>query len=180
MENEQQQIIVAENFVAGKIYYIRDRRVILDRDLAELYEVETKVLNQSVRRNIERFPAAFMFQLTSSEFEILKSQIVTSSWGGTRKLPFAFTEQGVAMLSSVLKSKKAIQVNIQIMLVFSKVREFFVDSLELKLDIEEIKKRLANQDKNLELVFTYLDELIEKQKSPPPRRQIGYKRKFGE
>jgi hypothetical protein len=105
---------------------------------------------------------------------------VTSSWGGTRKLPFAFTEQGVAMLSSVLKSKKAIQVNIQIMLVFSKVREFFVDSLELKLDIEEIKRRLANQDKNLELVFTYLDELIEKQKSPPPRRQIGYKRKFEE
>ena len=151
--------------------------MILDRDLAELYEVETKVLNQSVRRNIERFPNAFMFQLTSSEFEILKSQIVTSSWGGTRKLPFAFT---VAMLSSVLKSKKAIQVNIQIMLVFSKVREFFVDSLELKLDIEEIKRRLANQDKNLELVFTYLDELIEKQKSPPPRRQIGYKRKFEE
>ena len=102
-----------------------------------------------------------------SEFEILKSQIVTSSWGGTRKLPFAFTEQGVAMLSSVLKSKKAIQVNIQIMLVFSKVREFFVDSLELKLDIEEIKRRLANQDKNLVLVFTYLDELIEKQKSSP-------------
>ncbi len=106
MENEKQQIIVAENLVAGKIYYIRDRRVILDRDLAELYEVETKVLNQSVRRNIERFPDAFMFQLNSSEFEILKSQIVTSSWGGTRKLPFAFTEQGVAMLSSVLRSKK--------------------------------------------------------------------------
>ena len=180
MENEKQQIIVAENLVAGKIYYIRDRRVILDRDLAELYEIETKVLNKSVRRNIERFPDAFMFQLTSSEFEILKSQIVTSSWGGTRKLPFAFTEQGVAMLSSVLKSKKAIQVNIQIMLVFSKVRELFVDSLKLKLDIEEIKRRLANQDKNLELVFTYLDELIEKQKSPPPHRQIGYKRKSEE
>ena len=98
MENEKQQIIVAENLVAGKIYNIRDRRVILDRDLAELYEVETKVLNQSVRRNIERFPDVFMFQLTSSEFKILKSQIVTSSWGGTRKLPFAFTEQGVAML----------------------------------------------------------------------------------
>ena len=125
---------------------------------------------------------SFLFQLYSDRIflEILKSQIVTSSWGGTRKLPFAFTEQGVAMLSSVLKSKKAIQVNIQIMLVFSKVREFFVDSLELKLDIEEIKRRLANQDKNLELVFTYLDELIEKQKSPPPRRQIGYTRKFEE
>ena len=84
MENEKQQISVPENLVACKIYNIRDRRVILDRDLAELYEVETKVLNQSVRRNIERFPDAFMFQLTSSEYEILKSQIVTSSWGGTR------------------------------------------------------------------------------------------------
>ena len=176
MENEKQQITIPENLVACKIYYVRDRRVILDRDLAELYEVETRVLNQSVRRNIERFPDAFMFQLTSSEFEILKSQFVTSSWGGTRKLPYAFTEQGVAMLSSVLQSKKAIQVNIQIMLVFSKVRELFVDSLRLKLDIEEIKRRLANQDKNLELVFTYLDELIEKRQNSSPRRQIGYKR----
>ena len=176
MANEKQQITIPENLVACKIYYVRDRRVILDRDLAELYEVETRVLNQSVRRNIERFPEAFMFQLSSSEFEILKSQFVTSSWGGTRKLPYAFTEQGVAMLSSVLQSKKAIQVNIQIMLVFSKVREIFVDSLRLKLDIEEIKRRLANQDKNLELVFSYLDELIEKQQNPPPRRQIGYKR----
>jgi len=147
----------------------------LDRDLAELYEVETKALNQAVRRNIERFPEAFLFQLTSEEFEILKSQIVTSSWGGTRKLPYAFTEQGVAMLSSVLRSKKAIQVNIQIVLVFSKVREILLDSLKLKLDIEEIKKRLSNQDKNIELVFTYLDELIEKQQNPPPRKRIGYK-----
>ena len=146
----------------------------LDRDLAELYEVETKVLNQAVRRNIERFPEAFLFQLTPEEFEILKSQIVTSSWGGTRKLPYAFTEQGVAMLSSVLRSKKAIQVNIQIMLVFSKVREILLDTLNLKLDIEEIKKRLSNQDKNIELVFTYLDELIEKQENPPPRKRIGY------
>ncbi len=146
----------------------------LDRDLADLYEVETKVLNQAVRRNLERFPEVFMFQLTTSEFEILKSQIVTSSWGGTRKLPFAFTEQGVAMLSSVLRSKKAIQVNIQIMLVSSKVREILLDTLNLKLDIEVIKKRLSNQDKNIELVFTNLDELIENQENPPPRKRIGY------
>jgi hypothetical protein len=94
---------------------------------------------------------------------------VTSSWGGTRKLPFAFTEQVVAMLSFVLRSKKAIQVNIQIMIVFSKVREILLDTFQLKLDIEEIKRRLSNQDKNIELVFTYLDELIEKQENPPPR-----------
>lgn len=147
----------------------------LDRDLAELYEVETKVLNQAVRRNIERFPEAFLFQLTPDEFEILKSQIVTSSWGGTRKLPYAFTDQGVAMLSSVLRSKKAIQVNIQIMLIFSKVREILLDSLNLKLDIEKIKKRLSNQDRNIELVFTYLNELIEKQQNPQPRKRIGFK-----
>jgi len=114
----------------------------LDRDLAELYEVETRVLNQAVSRNLERFPEAFMFQLNQQEFEILISQFVTSSWGGTRKLPYAFTGHGVAMLSSVLRSKKAIQVNIQIMLVFTKVRELLVDNLSIKLDIEEIKKKL--------------------------------------
>ena len=90
-------------------------------------------------------------------------------------MPFAFTEYGVAMLSSVLRSKRAIKVNIQIMLVFSRIREMLIDSLRIKLDIEEIKKRLHNQDQNLELVFSYLDELIEKQENPPPRNRIGYK-----
>jgi hypothetical protein len=167
-------ITLSENLVATKIYLIRDKRVMLDMDLAELYEVETRVLNQSVGRNIERFPELFMFQLTPNEFEILKSQIVTSSWGGRRKLPYAFTEQGVAMLSSVLRSKKAIQVNIQIMMVFTKVREMLVDTMGLKLEIEEIKKKLQNQGKNIELVFTYFDELIEKQENPKPRRRIGF------
>ncbi len=102
-----------------------------------------------------------MFQLSPDEFEILISQIVTSSWGGTRKMPFAFTEYGVAMLSSVLRSKRAIKVNIQIMLVFSRIREMLIDSLKIKLDIEEINKRLHNQDQNLKLVFSYLDELIQ-------------------
>jgi len=100
---------------------------------------------------------------------------VTSSWGGTRKMPFAFTEYGVAMLSSVLRSKRAIKVNIQIMLVFSRIREMLIDSLRIKLDIEEIKKRLHNQDQNLELVFSYLDELIENQENPSPRNRIGFK-----
>ena len=98
-----------------------------------------------------------------------------SCWGGTRKLPYVFTEQGVAMLSSVLRSKKAIQVNIQIMIIFTKVREMLVDTLSLKIDIEEIKKKLENQDKNIELVFNYLDELMAKQEKPEPRTQIGYK-----
>jgi hypothetical protein len=166
---------IPETLVTSKIYIVRSKKIMLDRDLAELYEVETRVLNQAVQRNIERFPMEFMFQLTMEEFEILKSQIVTSSWGGTRKMPFAFTEYGVAMLSSILRSKRAIQVNIQIMLVFSKIREMLIDSLSMKLDIEEIKKRLANQDKNLELVFSYLDELIEKKENPISRRPIGFK-----
>ncbi|MCP4354543.1 MAG: ORF6N domain-containing protein [Proteobacteria bacterium] len=176
MTEEKHEITLSENLVANKIFLIRDKRVMLDRDLAELYEVETRALNQAVSRNIERFPEAFMFQLNQQEFEILKSQFVTSSWGGTRKLPYVFTEQGVAMLSSVLRSKKAIQVNIQIMMVFTKVREMLVDNLSLKLDIEDIKKKLDSQDKNIELVFTYLDELMEKQDNPQPRKQIGFKK----
>jgi hypothetical protein len=176
MTEKQQGITISENLVATKIYLIRDKRVMLDKDLADLYEVETRALNQAVSRNIERFPEVFMFQLNQQEFEILKSQFVISSWGGTRKLPYAFTEQGVAMLSSVLRSKKAIQVNIQIMLVFTKVREMLVDTISLRLDIEVIKKKLENQDKNIELVFNYLDELMEKQENPKPRKQIGFKK----
>ncbi len=175
MEKNNQQYAIPETLVTSKIYIVRNKKIMLDRDLAELYEVETRVLNQAVNRNIERFPEEFMFQLTPEEFEILKSQIVTSSWGGTRKMPFAFTEYGVAMLSSVLRSKRAIQVNIQIMIIFSKIREMLLDSLSMKLDIEEIKRRLDNQDKNLELVFSYLDELIEKREIPTSRKPIGFK-----
>ena len=177
MESKNQEYAIPETQVTSKIYIVRNKKIMLDRDLAELYEVETRVLNQAVSRNMERFPGEFMFQLTLEEFEILKSQIVISSWGGTRKMPFAFTEYGVAMLSSVLRSKRAIQVNIQIMLVFSKIREMLLDTLSMKLDIEEIKKRLNNQDKNLELIFSYLDGLIEKKENPAPRRPIGFKTK---
>ncbi len=107
----------------------------------------------------------------------MKFQNGISRWGGTRRLPYAFTEQGVAMLSGILNSDRAINVNIQIMRTFTKVREALNDNLTIKLDIEALKKKLINQDKNIELVFTYLDELIEKQDSPKPRRQIGFKRK---
>ncbi len=148
----------------------------LDRDLAKLYNIETKVLKQAVRRNMDRFPDDFMFELNKEEFADLRSQIVTSSWGGARYAPMAFTEQGVAMLSSVLNSQEAIKVNIQIMRVFTRIREMLTDNLSIKLEIEEIKKKLANQDKNIELVFAYLDELIEKQENPKPRKRVGYRR----
>ncbi len=146
-----------------------------DKDLAELYGVSTSNLNKAVKRNINRFPDDFMFQLNKEEYEILRFQFGTSSWGGTRSLPYAFTEQGVAMLSGILNSDRAISVNIQIMRIFTRIRQMLTDTLSLKLEIEEIKKKLQNQDKNIELVFSYLDELIIKQESTPPRKRIGYK-----
>ena len=172
MSNE---IIIPDEIISSKIYLIRGQKVMLDKDLAELYTVETKQLKRQVRRNIERFPEDFMFELSQQEFEILRSQFGTSNWGGTRYMPMAFTEQGVAMLSTVLNSPTAIKVSIQIIRVFSKVREMLTDSLSVKLEIEEIKKKLTNHSKNIELVFNYLDELIDKKDNTEPRKKIGYK-----
>ncbi|WP_229664733.1 ORF6N domain-containing protein [Christiangramia forsetii] len=169
-------ISIPEEIISSKIYLIRDQKVMLDRDLAELYQVETKHLKRQVRRNIERFPDDFMFELNEEEINNLRSQFGTSRWGGTRYAPMAFTEQGVAMLSSVLNSPTAIKVNIQIIRVFTKIREVLVDHLSLKLEIEQIKKKLSNHGKNIELVFSYLDELIKKKKDSEPRKQIGYKK----
>ncbi|WP_308446791.1 ORF6N domain-containing protein [Flavobacterium collinsii] len=160
----------------SKIYYIRNQKIMLDRDLALLYDVETKRLNEQIKRNLSRFPSDFMFQLTENEFENLKSQIATSSWGGNRKLPFVFTEHGILMLSSVLKSDKAIQTNIQIMRIFTKVRQMLLDTTEIKVDILQIQKKLENHDKNIELVFSYLDELTEKKENESERVKIGYKK----
>ena len=167
--------ILSEETIANTIYYNRNQKVMLDRDLATLYGIETKRLNEQVKRNLSRFPEDFMFQLTENEFQNLKSQNATSSWGGTRKLPYAYTEHGVLMLSSVLNSEKAIQTNIQIMRIFTKVRQMLLDTTEMKLDIVQIQKKLENQGKNIELVFSYLDELTEK-KEEKPRTKIGYKK----
>lgn len=166
---------LADEVIMTKIFNLREQKIMIDRDLAELYGVLTKNLNKAVKRNIKRFPEDFMFQLTKEEFDNLKFQFGTSSWGGTRKSPFAFTEQGVAMLSGILSSDRAINVNIQIMRIFTKIREVLVDNLNVKLALEEIKKKLKNQDKNIELVFSYLDELLEKKENLKPRKQIGYK-----
>ena len=146
----------------------------LDTDLALLYKVDTKRINEQVKRNSNRFPDDFMFQLTKNEWQFLKSHNATSSWGERRTLPYVFTEHGVLMRSSILKSDRAIEVNIQIMRIFTKMREMISDNLNLKLEIEEIKKKLSNQNKNIELVFNYLDELIEKKDTQRPK--IGYKK----
>jgi hypothetical protein len=147
--------------IEGKIFLMREQKVMLDMDLAELYGVETKVLVQAVKRKIERFPEDFMFQLTKEEFdEILRSQFVTSSWGGRRYLPYAFTEQGVAMLSSVLNSKRAISVNIQIMRVFTKLRRMAMDYVELKGKIEEIERKSEKHDQQFKAVFEAIKALL--------------------
>lgn len=175
MKKQTSEVTIPTETLMNKIYVIRGVKVMLDSDLAQLYGVETKVLNQSVKRNSKRFPEDFMFQLSTKEFEILKSQFVTSSWGGARKLPYAFTEQGVAMLSGILNSDRAINVNIQIMRIFTNMRKLLMDNTELRLAIEEIKKKTDNNTKNIELVFQYLDELMEKKEKPITTKRIGYK-----
>ena len=142
----------------------------LDRDLAVLYEVPTKVLNQAVKRNISRLPADFMFQLTSDEFEILKSQFVISSWGGVRKRPFAFTEQGVAMLSGVLKSEKAVRVNISIMRAFVKMRELLEENVELRKKLKTLEKKY---DKQFKLVFDAIRAILRIETKP--KNPLGFK-----
>ena len=143
MQKTSRFIEISDELVVSKIYFIRGQKLMLDEDLAGLYQVETRVLNQAVKRNIARFPSDFMFQLTSKEFENLKSQFVTSSWGGRRKLPFAFTEQGVAMLSSVLKSEVAIQVNIQIIRVFTRMRQMLLSHKDILVQLDKIEKKLT-------------------------------------
>ncbi|MCZ8197465.1 MAG: ORF6N domain-containing protein [Flavobacterium sp.] len=172
-----QNLIISEETISNKIYFIRNQKVMIDRDLALLYGIETRVLKQAVRRNIDRFPEDFMFELSKEELANWRSQIVTSNSDkmGLRYAPMAFTEHGVLMLSSVLNSDKAIQTNIQIMRIFTKVRQMLLDTTEIKLDIAQIQKKLANHDKNIELVFSYLDELTEKEEKIKPRTKIGYK-----
>lgn len=165
---------IPDELIVNKIHLVREQKVMFDWDLAQLYDVETKQLKRQVRRNIERFPEDFMFELTSEEFEILRSQIGTSrlNWGGTRYMPMAFTEQGVAMLSSVLGSSTAIQVNIQIIRTFTKMRELLLTSAELMLKMEKLEQRIDSSDQNIEIVFNYLKELIQQENQP--RVKVGY------
>lgn len=141
----------------------------LDKDLAVLYGVETKMLNRTVKRNIERFPDDFMFQLTKEDFENLRFHFGTSSWGGQRCLPYAFPENGVTMLSSVLNSKRAIQVNIQIMRTFTKLREFILTHKELQKKIEDMEKKYDHQFK---IVFDAIKQLLAPQE--PEKKKIGF------
>ena len=171
-------VAIPEEIILNQIYIIRGQKVMIDRNLATLYGVETKVLKRQVKRNIERFPDDFMFELTKSELENWRSQFGTSFSSdkmGLRYSPYVFTEQGVAMLSSILNSQKAINVNIQIIRTFTRLRQSLSDNSELRLAIEDIKKKTDNNTKNIELVFQYLDELLEKKENPQPRNPVGFK-----
>ena len=169
-----EEISIPEEVLMNKIYMINHTKVMLDSDLAELYQVETKVLNQAVKRNSERFPEDFMFPLTDEQWKNLKSQNVTSSWGGRRTLPYVFTEQGIAMLSSVLNSSVGINVNIQIIRVFTKMRKMLLTHKDLLLEMEEIRKKVSGQDEKIELIFNYLKQFLKEQEMP--RVPVGFKR----
>ena len=159
--------------IQSKIYTIRDARVMLDFDLAELYGVETRALNQAVKRNRERFPDDFMFQLNREEFQDLISQTVTSSWGGARKLPYVFTEHGILMLSGVLKSNKAIQINIEIMRVFVKMRQLISGQSQILKRLVQLERQVAGQDKSIAAIFEAIRQLLE-MGDKKERRKIGF------
>jgi len=171
-------IALTDETIIGKIYLIREHKVMLDGDLAGLYQVETRRLNEQVKRNVDRFPEDFMFQLTEKEWQGLKSQNATSSWGGRRKRPYVFTEHGVLMLSSVLNSDRAIKVNIQIMRIYSRVRGMILDHKDILLKLERLEGKVSKHDENFKIVFDYLRELLNPKTEPV--RRIGFKHKEGD
>ena len=162
--------------IKNSILEIRGKKVILDYELAKLYEVETRALKQAVRRNIERFPIDFMFELTEEEMKNLTSQFVTSSWGGTRHQSFAFTEQGVAMLSSVLKSKKAIQINISIMRAFVMMRQWALTHQELSKRLDALEQQYGQKFSDIEQVLNFLIQKDQKKAQQQQRNRIGFKK----
>ena len=167
------QAVVPAGLIDRRIYQIRGRRVMLDSDLADLYRVPTKAFNQAVQRNLDRFPEDFMFQITPEESEILRSQSVTSSWGGRRYLPLAFTEHGVAMLSSVLRSKRAVQMNILIVRAFIRMRDMLATHKALATRIQKLE---AAQQRHTSVINVLAEEIEEMKRLPEPaKRRIGFK-----
>jgi hypothetical protein len=180
MAKAVKKVTTEDEEIISKIYFIRDKKIMLDKDLAELYDVTTGNLNKAVKRNLKRFPEDFMFQLTEAEFKNLIFQSGTSSWGGTRKMPYGFTEQGVAMLSGVLNSDRAIEVNIRIIRIFTKLREMLLTHKDILLKMEKVEKNMMQQDgkmkqyeKDIQIIFEALKQLL----NPPqkPRKRIGFK-----
>ena len=173
-----EQIAIPEEVILSKIYEIRGEKVMIDKDLADLYGVETKYLKRQVRRNMMRFPEDFMFQLNDKEFKEWRRQFVASNSSdkmGLRYAPFAFTEQGVAQLSTVLNSERAIAVNIQIIRLFTKMRKMLLTHKDLLLKLNELETKISNHDKSIRQIFAYLKQFVEQQQKPLP--PIGFKQK---
>jgi hypothetical protein len=168
-------IAIPDEAIIKKIYLIKGKKVMLDKDLAELYNVTTGNLNKAAKRNLKRFPVDFMFRLNAREYKNLIFQSGISSWGGTRTLPYVFTEQGVAMLSSVLNSDIAIEVNIRIIRIFTKLREMLLTHKDILLKLEQLEKQVSRNSEEIKLIFTALKSLL----NPPEqtgRRRIGFRR----
>lgn len=178
MSKNETSLAIPDEILMSKIFMIRGQKVMIDRELAKLYGVETKQLKRQVNRNLERFPHDFMFELNKEEFEDWRRQFGTSNSSdkmGLRYAPYVFTEHGVLMLSSVLNSPKAIKVNIQIMRIFTRVRQALTDNTELRLAIEKLERKTDHNTKSIEMVFQYIDELSDKKRISRARKQIGYK-----
>jgi hypothetical protein len=176
MKKNKLSVKIPDEIIMNKIILMRGQKVMIDRDLAELYGVTTKRLNEQVKRNLKRFPEDFMFRLTSEEKEeIILNFKHLNGLKYSSGLPYAFTEHGAVMLASVLNSDKAIDVNIQVVRVFTQIRQTLVDNLDLRMEVEKIKKKVDNHGKNIEVVFQYLDEFLEQRNKPKPRKLIGFK-----
>ena len=178
MARKELQALVLEQKILTRIYVVRSEKIMLDRDLAELFGIETRVLKQAVKRNTDRFPKDFMFEMTGKEIDGMVSQNVIPSksyFGGST--PFCFTEQGVTMLSCILNSKTAIEVNLRVVRVFTKMREFALTHKEILLQLSRLEKEVKGNSKDIENIFMVLKELIGKQQKPlpAPRNKIGFK-----
>ncbi|SES00128.1 ORF6N domain-containing protein [Pedobacter rhizosphaerae] len=176
MAKNKLNLIVPDEVLINKIYFLRNQKVMLDRDLAELYGVLPRRLREQVKRNINNFPNHFMFQLSDTEVEIMISQKAMPSkqyLGGA--LPYVFTEHGVLMLATVLRSEQAILVSIKIIEIFVRLREMLYDNSELRNAIQKLERKTENNIKNIEIVFKYIDELLEKKEMLEGRERIGYK-----
>ena len=181
MVKAKKAVIHSEEVITSKIFLIRGLRVMLDFDLAEMYAIETKQLKRQVRRNRQRFPKDFMFELTQKEYKNLRSQSGTSGWGGSRYMPMAFTQPGVSMLSGILNSKTAIDINIRIMRVFNRVSELLLTHKDILIKLQQLEKKIARQDgkmkkyeEDLQAIFVALKSLLHPPE--PPRNKIGFRR----
>ena len=184
MAKKELEALVIEQKILNRIYVVRSEKIMLDRDLAELFGIETSVLKQAVKRNMKRFPKDFMFEMTATEFKKWKESSVLSAADkqGLRYAPFCFTEQGVTMLSCILNSETAIEVNLRVVRVFVKMREYALTHKEILMQLAKLEKDLSNNNRNteknskdIENIFMVLKELLEKESKPTPRNKIGFK-----